>query len=311
MVSDDQTPVKRAVLHIGTHKTGTTSLQIWFDAASEVMSQQGVLYPVAGRPDSSFEDRYGHHRLAFGVQKKYGVNGTEDWDRVKREAELSRANTLLLSSENFTHLDADGIELVRELLSDYDVHIVVCFRNPADFLVSSWKQGVKTGKCDRTFEQWVAAVGESRARYGDIVARWEQVFGKDHVRVLLYDRCRAEKTLEQSIADVVGVPMSLIADYRQAPANTSPTSRQIAALQLLNLLRRKSGWLRMTGLVRRAVLRSSGVGYVLGSVAGTVMTTGAERRHLAPIRESIDDCNRQLVGRYIDESEWHYLACSL
>jgi hypothetical protein len=48
----------KLILHIGTHKTGTTSLQAWLANNREALAANGVSYPHATVAHGS-----GHHRL--------------------------------------------------------------------------------------------------------------------------------------------------------------------------------------------------------------------------------------------------------
>src|SRR6202022_3469950 len=53
----------RCFIHIGTHKTGTTSIQHLLSRNSSALRQMGYYYPDAGR----LELHPGHHNLAWGI----------------------------------------------------------------------------------------------------------------------------------------------------------------------------------------------------------------------------------------------------
>src|SRR5262249_3476238 len=54
--------MRTCYLHIGTHKTGTTSIQVALDGARDALKRRGVLYPQAGRADDRAAP--GHHKLS-------------------------------------------------------------------------------------------------------------------------------------------------------------------------------------------------------------------------------------------------------
>ncbi len=57
--------MKTVYLHIGTHRTGSTSIQRFMANAEEALAEQGIIYPKTGRPDTDWTNQYGHHELAW------------------------------------------------------------------------------------------------------------------------------------------------------------------------------------------------------------------------------------------------------
>src|SRR5215203_3005331 len=89
---------RRCFLHIGTHKTGSTSLQVLLYAHPTVLQAHGCLYPKTGRsPDSPA----GHHDIAWEIsgdarhQRAYGTI-----DDLAVEI-ASVPHDIILSSEDF------------------------------------------------------------------------------------------------------------------------------------------------------------------------------------------------------------------
>ena len=53
------------ILHVGTHKTGTTSIQKYCRKNEDVLKEESILYPnfdVIGKPK-----RYAHHEVAHAL----------------------------------------------------------------------------------------------------------------------------------------------------------------------------------------------------------------------------------------------------
>jgi hypothetical protein len=90
--------MRKCFLHIGTHKTATTSVQHLLDGHPRELEIDGFLYPAVGRPDDA---PTGHHNLAWEIsgdrrfRSDFGTAG----DLVRQLATTSR--NIVLSSEDF------------------------------------------------------------------------------------------------------------------------------------------------------------------------------------------------------------------
>ena len=74
----------RILLHIGTHKTGTTSLQAFFFLnRDQLKKSSSILYPETGSPRVQHEAKYGHHLLAWSILQCKGVNDLSIWDEER------------------------------------------------------------------------------------------------------------------------------------------------------------------------------------------------------------------------------------
>jgi len=121
------------LLHIGTHKTATTSLQSIFTQHRVQLHDQGILYPRAGVPiDGSGIDH--HTNIAWELLGHFMFDrrlGTLD-DLID-EIGASDCENVLLSSEEFSCLFGHPAELLR-LKSRFEdaglsPHIVVTLRD--------------------------------------------------------------------------------------------------------------------------------------------------------------------------------------
>lgn len=128
----------RLILHVGTHKTGSTAIQDAFHHHREVLARHGVIYP-------SFAPHTGHHALLtdwIHLPKAYlHPEGGEAGLVALAEAWRDHDITLVLSSEEFSRGGGAGgrpdLARVCAIFSDFEEVVVLCFlREPWTFLQS-------------------------------------------------------------------------------------------------------------------------------------------------------------------------------
>jgi len=84
----------RVILHIGTHKTGTTAIQGSLGEASDALLSRGVLYPRSGRRG------VGHVELARLAEHPGEMpGGREGEQELLEEIRAASPSTLVLSAE--------------------------------------------------------------------------------------------------------------------------------------------------------------------------------------------------------------------
>jgi hypothetical protein len=147
--------MRKCFLHIGTHKTGTTSLQAMLAARYDELQQHGFLYPRAGRGPTA-----AHHNIAMelsGATRFRSDLGTiED---LINEIDGTQ-NHIVLSSEEFcsTAYQPEFMDFVARLQqSGLDVSLVVYFRNQIDFMRSAYFEFLKDGS-ELTLNEFLPAV---------------------------------------------------------------------------------------------------------------------------------------------------------
>ncbi|MGE0233385.1 MAG: hypothetical protein AB7O39_10925 [Flavobacteriaceae bacterium] len=93
-------------VHVGFHKTGTTSIQVFLRRNAELLAELGVLVPTAG----TVFLKSGHHNIAWQLSGdacyRPDVSGLGDLEAELAASALPRA---VISSEDFTNL-ADAPE---------------------------------------------------------------------------------------------------------------------------------------------------------------------------------------------------------
>ena len=116
----------KVILHIGTHKTATTTIQDTFHANTDLLAAHGVIYPRYNRIT-------GHHGLVHdwgSLPDVYRLPGGSRATLTRLVNEYAHRDvTVVLSSEEFSRAAPDArvdFTELRELLSGFDAVEVVC-----------------------------------------------------------------------------------------------------------------------------------------------------------------------------------------
>lgn len=170
----------RSVIHIGPHRTGTTSFQRMLGDASARLLTRGIWYPLAGRIN--------HQNLADELNATIGRldHCTLSWERVL--AGTAHCKTLILSAESFSFLLREEIGRIRDMLPEARVLIVL--RNPVDWHRSCYGWRLTVGET-LEWREFLERELERRTwrLFPRAVENWTQVFS-DHI-VVAYERHRS------------------------------------------------------------------------------------------------------------------------
>lgn len=197
----------RLLLHIGTHKTGTTSVQMFCARNRGTLRRQGLWYPdydLIGR-----QGHFAHHHLAHaiaGLPTSRG-NRPEAFEFLSAiRAQAAHDETVLISAEPFwrhvcppvelseNEYLADGgaktywqrrrdyVRALRDAIGDVEVEVAVVLRRQDHCAESLYKERVKGTSYAENFRTYLAAF-EHRLRYFDQLTVWAAFFQTMHVLV--------------------------------------------------------------------------------------------------------------------------------
>lgn len=240
-------------IHIGFHKTGSTTIQHFCAANADILARHSLIYPKTGR------NKDAHFKLTSMLKNKPGGNEKHGgWEDIVQEILSQPSKNFLISSESFHTFDEDNIVAVRELLSGVEVGVIAYIRDPSALLPSRYAQKAKSGSYvedfDTFFEDFsrpLVNVSEHTGLLGDLT-RWAKVFDWERLRVRSLDRrILTGGDLIKDFADAIGLPISVLNEIDQgalAPKNTSPGWKTI---ELLRSVHANSGARRSVAEFRR------------------------------------------------------------
>ena len=178
------------VLHIGTHKTGTTALQRTFGAARPSLRAHGIVYP-------SLQPREPGHHILVGpwIDRHHDRQTTIRLWQSLAESHAGGKSTLVISSEEFCRARPQSVDFAElaGFVAGFDRRTVVCYlRNQASYIQSIYLQVRKRGRT-LNFDRFVAAciaerfAGGMDLDYGALFARVRAGFGPEEIRFLSYE----------------------------------------------------------------------------------------------------------------------------
>ena len=177
--------MKKLFLHIGTPKTGSTSLQMFLGQNREHLGRLGIYYP-----DVIDKEGYeGNGEEGNGYPLYNGSEADEARAFKKLDEMFQLYDTVLLSSEVFWSTNRLKEKLEGLVSFGADVTVIVYIRRQDEYLNSLYNQVIKgdctfhyNGRWKENYLEWM------HADYDNELAKIEDVIGKDHIIVRIFDK---------------------------------------------------------------------------------------------------------------------------
>lgn len=171
-------------LHIGSQKTGSSSIQHMLRDNTEALAEQGFHYVNAGR-DNQKRLRIHHNRIAALLKEG---TAAPTFSRLVAEVEASRCENFIISAELLSSpgLGRSLSEHIPQHLKD-KTKVIIYLRRPDLYLESLYKQRVKSGKIRSDPTQFYKSYPTSMD-YLTIIDDYANTFGKNSIEVRIYER---------------------------------------------------------------------------------------------------------------------------
>ncbi len=261
----------RAFLHIGTPKTGTSIIQSHLAQNREVLRDMGYLYPITISADEKLYRTYESHHLLT-----YSIAGWEPFNRYEPETFFEMAEetaakhslkTLLLSAENtywlprqivgrelpdeqvFWDEKRQYVEKIAKYLEPYETDIIVYLRRQDRWIESWFNQQVKNGNALISSMEGFIEHHRWLIDYEKLLGIWGDVFGKDRIKVRVYEKQQLPGGLFADYCKVVGIENHEDLPLRKPARYNAQLNRD--ALEFMNICNsleldgQQKWWLRM------------------------------------------------------------------
>jgi len=222
---------KQLFLHVGLHKTGTTSIQWILTTLRERLRKGGFLYPHTGAPEwaslgqhllawsvvsrPEFLPTFNGNRAAFGAEEREKL-----WSDLHAEIDSSDCQNVILSSEEFDILTSEEIEAVGHRFAAYDVTPILFLRNHADFIESAYRTTVIHSAYRQDIKAF-AANQRTRLDYADLIRDWRKVAVNGSVAVVNYDQDDVRRDSVGAFLAAIGLGAKLSLQVSRQDLNES------------------------------------------------------------------------------------------
>ena len=131
----------KLIVHIGTHKTGTTSIQNTLEQNRALLAEWQVLYPRTDR--DPWPDLDKHCSVYAAAVNSSSVIKSREYDLLMKEFEGSGCHTMILSEEGLSEPKEEIIDFFSTFKEHFDIEIVCYLRRQDLFLESLYNQFVR------------------------------------------------------------------------------------------------------------------------------------------------------------------------
>jgi len=249
---------KRLILHLGTHKAGSTSVQLYLHHNREALAALGICYPLAPPPT-----HFAHHGLPWVyIQQHTGVTnrpGNYPLADALQQFQATGCHTLLLSSEDFLTCTPypDFLEnFFLELRNTFDTITVCAFvRGRKAFFTSSYNQWIKSLSYTKDFESYLQQTlsgGRSVMHYTNSLDQWAQQ--ADESVYLAFAPEQFTRSVEEELLAALGVDDNQrrhFSTFSAQPQNVSIDALAVLGYRTLVLELQQKAWFDHSDLMKR------------------------------------------------------------
>jgi hypothetical protein len=223
------------IVHIGTSKTGSTSIQRVLSREREALAAQGVHYPASPGAES-------HVLLVMAAAHARHLYGSDDrpiWQGIGPDARLARfreefaaematlprsIDRVIISAEQFSLLlrDPRSVQSVRDLLAPYAHHIrvVVYLRRQDRHFVSLYNELLRAGNAPAPSLLEMQVRAQYNYNYAALLNRWVRVFGRRWVEPRLLEAPAGQRfDVVEDFLGACGLTLDLEAEDAARAAN--------------------------------------------------------------------------------------------
>jgi hypothetical protein len=192
--------IPKCFLHIGTEKTGTTTIQNFLAKNRDALLSQGIIYPSAPGEQNHMalaafcleDSKIDDVRIVCGIRRPQALPRFRKklLDDLDTELGAADASCIVFSNEHLSSRlkTAAEIQRVREMCDRYAgrTKVIVYLRNQVDFLISSYGTTIMSGGT----REFPFPLGEGQLRlldYSQMLEPWCEIFGRENIIVRRFE----------------------------------------------------------------------------------------------------------------------------
>lgn len=190
------------ILHIGTEKTGTTTIQEFLHLNRNLLADKGIYFPKSigmrnHRPLASWCLSYEKDATYLKMNNLTEMAQRKAWREdflAKFEEEISglkpEIKQVIITSEHFSSLlnDPGEIEILKHLLNKWftDIKVVIYLRRQDSLMVSKYSTACKEGYIIKNILPHPAKLRHF-VNYQNLLGKWSIIFGKESITPRIFN----------------------------------------------------------------------------------------------------------------------------
>lgn len=293
------------VLHIGSGKTGTSSIQHFLKQNRTRLARSGTLVPrepgedrhvqlgLYIKSDEVLESRLSWKRLGFSSPAEFRRDFRR---RLVSEIEESGLSRVLMSDEGLYASSEPALGRLRELVDEIarSLRLVVYLRRQDDFACSRYQQSVKTG-CVQPLSEWLQEEKDWFYDYARLLERLDRILAPTELVVRRFERDRfVDGSLSQDFLVAAGVESHQEELTQVQNRNESLDAESVEFLRLLNLDR-----VEREGATPGMIDNRPNVQILMKQSSGPTLTLPAPL--LDAFMARWDESNREVAATFLDD----------
>lgn len=190
--------VSEIILHVGLHKTGTTSIQqtLFLDENNGLLKEHGFLYPKKWVANHSipiysafcdYPERYHINiRNNFTTDEIKTIN-QKNLKILKEEIKERRLPKLVISGEDISMLTYQNLSNLKTYLLSIsnNIKVIIYVRNPISWAISNIQELIKGGHSYKNSFLNISKTSENL--FQSRIEKFSKIFGKESINVLTYE----------------------------------------------------------------------------------------------------------------------------
>jgi len=175
---------KNCILHVGLHKTGSSSIQL---SLFHHLNDENFSFLDLGAPNHSerfyslFVEKPELYHM--NIRKGFDINHINEYNQetkqiIHNSVINSEAKSIIISGEDISVLTIQALQNLKLFLQNYflNIKIIAYVRSPYSYFSSSFQESVKAGICDFNLKNYYH-------NYRNRIEKFDKVFGLSNVNV--------------------------------------------------------------------------------------------------------------------------------
>ena len=294
-------------IHIGQHRTGTTSLQNFLASNRKVLYDKGIIYPKFLKPASShfFAWYYG-----FGNRRLNDIEKSQVKDILRsiRCDAIKNSKDILISSEIlFSGITRSKLVKIRKQFSDFDLKIICYLRRQDRYILSFYTQFLKNRKVldmesyiNKKVFRWYHSFYLPGYNWYKKLKSYSSIFGKENLIVKPFERHQLKDgDIITDFVNILGISRDMLV-FPDKMENTSLPPEGLYILRYLNFMMKekissaeiKNGMLEISELLEKYYRRDE-------YQKNTFLSTKTRKK----ILKRFDKTNQKIAKKFLDRDK--------